>query len=1201
MPARLEIEIGGSDKGGAAELQKTLGLLEELVALKKDLSVDLFKAETVDEIKLVGEMLTATNISIDKYINLASKATNVWKDNQTQSILDGLNTKMAVLTTNANLFGGSISNTQAQVRAYQSALDALVKNGLDPTDDKLKSVIGRLDETTRALNTQKNAAAVTTVYSNLSTKLKQLETNVVKLSDAKAMGRSQISAYQKAIDDLIKLGVDPASQEIQGFIGQIQSLQAQMMNSTGAKNLNARLEQTGALITDTQNRIRQLEYYLSMARSEKSIEKLNGKLKEAQGELARLRTIGTGAADSLNKMAGGTNSASIELARIVQDAPYAAQNLGSVTNNITRLAELLPNFTARIRENLVATGQATTGWNILKGTLAASFTGWNGIIMVISLATTAMTIWQQRQQAAQRELKKTTDAITEKKQALEAYVRAMDASLKVEATAVDIYGQEIQKLDSLYYVLTQNTFSRDQQRQALEELNKIYPETFANHTQDAFLTGQAAASYDRLRESILQAAMAQAASNLSVESAQDAVKNEVAKRQQIRKTAEEQENLNKMIRVKNFLEAEGSKYEGRTIKIGKEIYEIRKDNSGMITRLGGLINEQRRAVVESTNQEYRFKTAVEESTKQMQEYNEVALENVVVTEKQSGVIYDIQQRMDELSKKRPFLKTVEEVRQVDAEIARLKKQLEDISPTVKKASTSIKAAAKTLGDEISRIYTSEVDAGNLLGLDGLDRQIQQVDNKYNKLLLDLQAEEAKWTKTYNEQARRKIITEEQRALKIREVTAQSAQERLEIEKGHFNEVLKVTEQFTQEYGTKLVELENRAGRTRTQSRERDLQDDKNYWDAKEVELKKYGYTQEQWETWRRESADNINRKWDAKDFDDTIAYQRRLSESLGQILLRRLNQETELKVAAARGDKDKLLKIQEEYNEKVRKIRAEELKQGIDLAFDGGRLSTEIAKVSAELTLLTDNFKAGRISVEEYKDSFSFLDTQRQALESLQGTVEGLYANLGNLVGDIFFDTDNTLKNLTASFKNLAKSAVSELAKIGIRYAINAAIGKSAMASTTAASLVAAKTTAAGWATAAAMVSAATFGANAIAGGAALASLVASSNLLAMTGFSSGGYTGNIGRREIAGVVHGQEFVVNAAATRNNLDLLKAMNSGQDISKFLPSSPKNANFGKPRTGNQQIVKVEVDGRIDNTQISLSNSRGKRFERKFGRN
>ncbi len=45
--------------------------------------------------------------------------------------------------------------------------------------------------------------------------------------------------------------------------------------------------------------------------------------------------------------------------------------------------------------------------------------------------------------------------------------------------------------------------------------------------------------------------------------------------------------------------------------------------------------------------------------------------------------------------------------------------------------------------------------------------------------------------------------------------------------------------------------------------------------------------------------------------------------------------------------------------------------------------------------------------------------------------------------------------------------------------------------------------------------------------------------------YASGGYTGNMGVNTPAGVVHGQEYVVNAKATKRYLPLLEAINSGR--------------------------------------------------------
>lgn len=49
----------------------------------------------------------------------------------------------------------------------------------------------------------------------------------------------------------------------------------------------------------------------------------------------------------------------------------------------------------------------------------------------------------------------------------------------------------------------------------------------------------------------------------------------------------------------------------------------------------------------------------------------------------------------------------------------------------------------------------------------------------------------------------------------------------------------------------------------------------------------------------------------------------------------------------------------------------------------------------------------------------------------------------------------------------------------------------------------------------------------------------------AAQGFESGGYTGNVGTKDIAGVVHGQEFVINARATKQFRPMLEEMNKGR--------------------------------------------------------
>lgn len=71
----------------------------------------------------------------------------------------------------------------------------------------------------------------------------------------------------------------------------------------------------------------------------------------------------------------------------------------------------------------------------------------------------------------------------------------------------------------------------------------------------------------------------------------------------------------------------------------------------------------------------------------------------------------------------------------------------------------------------------------------------------------------------------------------------------------------------------------------------------------------------------------------------------------------------------------------------------------------------------------------------------------------------------------------------------------------------------------------------------------------AIAGLAAVQGLKALLNA-ALNGFEEGGYTGNAGTKQVAGVVHGQEFVMTADVTRKNRALLEHLHSGKSVESF---------------------------------------------------
>jgi hypothetical protein len=78
-------------------------------------------------------------------------------------------------------------------------------------------------------------------------------------------------------------------------------------------------------------------------------------------------------------------------------------------------------------------------------------------------------------------------------------------------------------------------------------------------------------------------------------------------------------------------------------------------------------------------------------------------------------------------------------------------------------------------------------------------------------------------------------------------------------------------------------------------------------------------------------------------------------------------------------------------------------------------------------------------------------------------------------------------------------------------------------------------------------------------------------------GFASGGYTGSGDPRKVAGVVHGREYVVNAAATAKHRALLDAINSGKTFAPAMPSTGARMAAGAPIINVNNAPTINVQG------------------------
>ena len=205
--------------------------------------------------------------------------------------------------------------------------------------------------------------------------------------------------------------------------------------------------------------------------------------------------------------------------------------------------------------------------------------------------------------------------------------------------------------------------------------------------------------------------------------------------------------------------------------------------------------------------------------------------------------------------------------------------------------------------------------------------------------------------------------------------------------------------------------------------------------------------------------------------------------------------------------------------------------------------------------------------------SGNWADVELASIGKLISGFQNFHTSTSALMGDFFQSFADGFANsigraivysedLGTALMKVAQESVASLisgfVKLGIQWLVNQAISKTIATSATATTAATAASAAAAWAPAAALASLATMGANAAPASAALASTTALSSTLALTsmaGFKDGGYTGEYGVNQVAGFVHGKEFVMTAEATSRNRPILEAMNRGYSPTEGAGNSP----------------------------------------------
>jgi len=220
-------------------------------------------------------------------------------------------------------------------------------------------------------------------------------------------------------------------------------------------------------------------------------------------------------AKSGQAIGAGSNQAAFaltNLGRVAQDAPFG---FIGIQNNLNPLLESFQRLRAEAGSNSAA----------LKS-LGQSLIGPAGIGIALSVVSAAVLFYQQYQQRANKETQAAEKALKNAKKSAEEYAEGLDVISRARLVGAVNAQREIVELRTLYAITQDTTLSLKQRTDAVNELQKKYPEYFSNIKDENILNGSAASAYDRLTNSIIATSRARAAQDIITKNSARQLENE---------------------------------------------------------------------------------------------------------------------------------------------------------------------------------------------------------------------------------------------------------------------------------------------------------------------------------------------------------------------------------------------------------------------------------------------------------------------------------------------------------------------------------------------------------------------------------------------------------------------------------------------------------------------------------------------------
>ena len=272
------------------------------------------------------------------------------------------------------------------------------------------------------------------------------------------------------------------------------------------------------------------ELQKKLADAQKNLSSFDKKAASNMGKFSKSTKTATKDLKKFDKGAASGSSAMLAFSRTVQDAPFGMMG---ISNNITNLTEQFGALKAR-------TGSAG---GALKAMLK-DLSGFGGITLAISLATSAWLMFGDKIMGTKDKVKSLKEEQDKLNESLENYVLGLETVEQANLKGQQSAAKELTRLRLLKNQVENGTLSLNKRKGAIEELRKKYPEYLKNMSDEKLLNGGLATTYNTLTTSILKRAKATASMNAIVKNSEQLLVLEdklLVKQQELKK---EQDRVN---------------------------------------------------------------------------------------------------------------------------------------------------------------------------------------------------------------------------------------------------------------------------------------------------------------------------------------------------------------------------------------------------------------------------------------------------------------------------------------------------------------------------------------------------------------------------------------------------------------------------------------------------------------------------------